>query len=82
MKIQIERAIVKEYGFKEVISWAMAVDGRYTLSLGRGEPEDMIIGRDLFDASSVLELLEFAYEMGKQGSSFEVVETEYERHPW
>ena len=42
--------------------------------IAAGEPEDMSIGRDLNDALDVPELMRMAYEAGKVGEEFEIIE--------
>lgn len=41
---------------------------------GRGEPEDMILGRDLNDAYAIKGMLIAAYEAGKRGEELEIEE--------
>lgn len=42
-------------------------------SIGAGEPEDMYLFRDLSDALTVPQLMQMAYEAGKNGENFEIV---------
>ena len=46
--------------------------------IGRGEPEDMHLFRDLADALDVPELMKMAYEAGKNGEDFEIIEEDNE----
>lgn len=41
--------------------------------LSEGEPEDMIFGRNLNDAYSIVKMLKFAYEAGKRDEKLEYV---------
>ena len=49
-----------------------------TFSIGSGEPEDMYLFRDLSDALDVPELMEMAYNAGKNGESFKIVSVDKE----
>lgn len=56
-------------------------EGLNVMSVGfsEGEPEDMTLGRDLNDAYSIADLVEKAYELGRDGVvvSFESTTEEY-----
>ena len=52
---------------------------QYNMSFGAGEPEDMILGRDLNDAYTIQTALIAAYEAGKRGEPLEVIEEEAEQ---
>jgi len=47
---------------------------KFSMDFGRGEPEDMSLGRDLNDAYSIKDALEAAYEAGKRGETLKIVE--------
>lgn len=47
-------------------------------SIGRGEPEDMYLFRDLNDALDVPDLMKMAYEAGKNGEELILQESEEE----
>lgn len=47
-------------------------------SIGAGEPEDMFVFRDLNDVLDVPKLMQMAYEAGKNGEDFELVEAKSE----
>ena len=49
-----------------------------TFSIGSGEPEDMYLFRNLSDALDVPDLMQMAYEAGKNGEDFEVIKVESE----
>jgi len=49
-----------------------------SVSFGAGEAEDMILSRDLSDAFNIRNLLELAYQCGKQGEEIKIIEQEYE----
>jgi len=47
---------------------------KFSMDFGRGEPEDMSLGRDLNDAYHIADALKAAYEAGKRGEELKVVE--------
>ena len=55
----------------------ITIDGKTTINLFDGEPEDMTLNRNLNCCYSIMEMLEKVYEMGKNG---DVVEFEYIAH--
>jgi len=48
------------------------IDGKTVFQASDGEPEDATLGRDFNDCYSVVDLMERAYEAGKNGESFEI----------
>lgn len=52
--------------------------GEKSVSFGSGEPEDMTLGRDLSGAYSISDLIEMAYEAGKNGEDFAFEQKEVE----
>lgn len=46
---------------------------KLSVSFGNGEPEDMILCRDLSDAFSIPKMLEAAYNAGKNGEDLEII---------
>jgi hypothetical protein len=58
------------------------IDGETKFSIGRGEPEDMSLDRDLNDAYRVVDLMKLAYDAGKNGEEFEVskVQLDYKEY--
>ena len=46
-------------------------DGKDSVSIGEGEPEDMTLFRDLSDAYFISNLIQLAYQAGKNGEEFE-----------
>jgi hypothetical protein len=66
----------EEWGGDKRISVTLTTDEVEThFSVGRGEPEDMTLDRDLEDAYAVPDMLRAAYEAGKRGEPFEEEET-------
>ena len=54
--------------------WALEVDGIRMITLYDPEPEDATISRDLSFVYGIPELMRTAYEAGKKGMDFSVVE--------
>lgn len=68
-----------DYEYDNFVLKAINDKGEHkTFSIGAGEPEDMYLFRDLSDALSVPDLMYMAYEAGKNGESFEVMEVDSE----
>lgn len=58
----------------ELITEHREIDGNQSmtsLSFGEGEPEDMVLCRDLSDAYNIVEFAKLAYEAGKRGEDWE-----------
>ena len=49
----------------------MFIDEKFVARSGGGEPEDMIIGRDLLSLTTVCSLMKRAYDAGKNGEELE-----------
>jgi hypothetical protein len=64
----------ENYG--QYASVSILLNGKRFLSIGPGEPEDATIYRDLSDVYKIKELIKFAYEAGKLGSSLEIITSE------
>ena len=47
---------------------------KFTLTFGRGEPEDNSLGRDLNDAYDIKDALKAAYTAGKLNETLKIVE--------
>lgn len=61
------------YGEHEGVSVTITTnEGEKEVTFQHGEPEDMIIGRDLSDVWEISELLILAYNAGKAGEALEV----------
>jgi len=52
------------------------VDGESKFSVSDGEPEDSNIDRNFNDIYNIPELIELAFEAGKRGEIFELVNSE------
>lgn len=48
------------------------IDGKKDVTIGRCEPEDAIIGRDLIDASQIAQYMKLAYDAGIAGEKFDI----------
>ena len=53
--------------------YTIEVDGKTEVSIGRPEPEDCSLGRDLSFAFNIVPLMKRAYEAGKNGEELIVV---------
>lgn len=49
-------------------------EGEEKVRFANGEPDDMTLGRDLSDAFTIKTLVKMAYEAGKRGEPFELIE--------
>jgi hypothetical protein len=60
----------------EVYREKMEVDGKSVFGVSNLSecPEDARIGRDLTDSGDVIKLMKMAYDAGKNGEDFEVLE--------
>ena len=58
-------------GVSQVTVEVFTNDGKRTVSIGEGEPEDMTLFRDLSGALSISDLISMAYQAGKNGEEFE-----------
>jgi hypothetical protein len=61
-----------EYGSPD--HFCIDMDGCLVMSIGRGEPEDMTLNRDLSDVLVVPDMLRAAYEAGLRGERLEFEE--------
>jgi hypothetical protein len=64
----------KNYG--EYERFVIKVNNKIILSAGHGEPEDNSLGRDLNFVFSIPEWMKMAYEAGKNGEDFNIIESE------
>lgn len=67
--VEIHSKDKKYYGWD---GFRIDVDGKSRISVGRPEPEDCSIDRDLSFVFKISRLMQEAYEAGKRGESFEV----------
>lgn len=51
---------------------SIEIDGKSVFLVRDGEPEDSNLSRDFSDCYSIVDLMERAYEAGKNGEEFEV----------
>jgi hypothetical protein len=58
----------------EVTHLSIKINNKRHFSIGRGEPEDMTLYRNLSDAYNVVDMMRLAYEAGKAGETFETEE--------
>lgn len=79
MKIKVlsltEEAI-EERDYRDV--FAIEIDDKRQFKVQDGEPEDGNLGRDFNDCFKIPELMRMAYEAGKNGEKFEIVNEEVE----
>ena len=59
-----------DYGGRFIVM----IDGKERLAIGGGEPEDMILTRDLSSILRVPKMLQEAHAAGVKGESFEILE--------
>ena len=52
----------------------MEIDGKRRLSVGRPEPEDAIIGRDLISCTTIAKLMKEAHEARCRGEALDIEE--------
>ena len=52
------------------------IDGKKVLDCGDGEHEDNTLGRNFSDCYSIPQLMEKAFDAGRAGQGFEIVEEE------
>ncbi len=67
MKIKLTYYESYEYGEIQ----EMFIDDKFVARSGGGEPEDMIIGRDILSLTTVYALMKRAYDAGKNGEELE-----------
>ena len=74
MKIKVIHTPDEEnWGEREgVETMVITNEGTKSVEFRGGEPEDMIIGRDLSDAWNIKDLLVMAYNAGKNGEDLEI----------
>jgi len=51
------------------------IDGKRVFRASDGEPEDATLNRDFNDIYSIADLLKMAYDAGKAGNTFELINT-------
>jgi hypothetical protein len=73
MKVQ-QKHYENEEDYGRYASLIIEIDGKEVFSLGGGEPEDMTLGRDLNCAYDVVSLMQRAYNAGKSGEEFEILD--------
>lgn len=79
MKIKVihDEGSLNNYGELEIK--LTTENGTKSITVREGEPEDMNFGRNLSDVFNIPDLLQMAYNAGKNGELFEMewVENEY-----
>jgi len=70
MEIKVIKIEEDEYG--EGGSFELFVDGKSKIYASKGEPEDMILSRDLNFVYGIPKLLQDAYDAGKRGEEFSI----------
>jgi hypothetical protein len=63
---------LEEFDFRDHLT--IEVDGKIVFDVSDGEPEDGTLSRDFCDCFSIGDLMEMAYNAGKNGESFELQE--------
>ncbi len=58
--------------YDDLMYHKMFINDKEVLHIGRCEPEDAIIGRDLVDADEVLKLMKIAFSAGVNTENFDV----------
>lgn len=68
------KVLIKTYedDYDMIMHHKLFIDGEEKLTIGRCEPEDAIIGRDLVDAHDIVKFMNLAHEAGKKGEKIEV----------
>ena len=51
------------------------IDGKCVFRASDGEPEDATLNRDFNDVYGIADLLKMAYDAGKAGNTFELINT-------
>ena len=75
MKVLIKRTHVDDWEFDHGEQQWLCVNGKLECNIGRGEPEDLCLGRDLVSAQKIVSLMKLAYDAGKADEEWEVTET-------
>jgi hypothetical protein len=57
-------------------AYDIKIDGEEVFSIWEGEPEDATLSRDMNDVYSIPSLMQRAYDAGKAGESFTIVNSE------
>ena len=76
MKIIVtnKKEISNEYDYNELVKDSVIFkygDTTQSYTVGRGEPEDMIFGRDLEECCSIIKMITLAHTAGKLGHEIE-----------
>jgi len=84
MKVTIEEQLSKNYGMDEWGLQRFSVraekgDEIKRFSLGEGEPEDMIFGRNIHGPGSIDKMLEMAHAAGTNGEELKI---EHKEEKW
>ena len=68
------KILIKTYedSYDYLVYHKLYIDGVKKLHIGRCEPEDAIIGRDLVDAVQISEFMKSAYDACKNGEEFSI----------
>lgn len=67
---------VEKRDYRDAI--AIEIDGERKFEVMDGEPEDGCLTRDFSDCYNITDLMQLAYEAGKNGEDFEVLNEEVE----
>jgi len=60
----------------------MHIDGKFVMSVGGGEPEDMRIGRDLVPCQEIASFMKKAFDAAKNGEEFTLEVKECTEDEW
>lgn len=79
MKVKVltlTNQVIEERDYREAM--AIEIDGIRKFEVEDGEPEDGCLNRDFSDCYDIPDLLQLAYEAGKNGEDFVVLNEEVE----
>lgn len=65
-----------EYDYRDFVN--IKVDGATVFDVHDGEPEDNNLGRNFSDCLDVTSLMKWAWQAGKDGDTFEIINREAE----
>ncbi len=60
--------------FSDIERYTLSVNDQRKISIGNMEPEDVSLSRDLSFVFDIVDLMKQAYEAGKRGEDFVVIE--------
>lgn len=72
----VERYSQDDFDYRESYEIKVTEDGKvvYALEFYDGEPEDNYLCRNFYDVYSIVDLMKYAYEAGKQGKEIEFID--------